>query len=123
MSSGWYGYMGVAIAITEDRYYYWMYSDAGGQGNYPYTGAYTINQGVLRLGPAVEVLAGEPMETPGELHLYSNAWKMVGDPSAMNLHSVGDKADDHARTLVLDVHFDPHDPFKNQKKLRPPKGP
>jgi len=35
MSSGWMGYMGVALAVSGDRYYYWMYSDMGDAGCFP----------------------------------------------------------------------------------------
>lgn len=126
MSSSWYGYMGVAIAISEDRYFYWMYSDVGGSGDYPYVGRYSIKNETLRLGDPTSLVTGKLIEKDDLHSLYSEEWKIVREQLTTNLHSLTDKPDDHARTLILDIQFDPQNPFRNQQNLRsetvPPKG-
>jgi len=36
-----------------------------------------------------------------------------------NLHALGDKPDDYSRTLIIDLQFDPQNPFRNQDSLKP----
>ena len=128
MSSSWFGYMGVAIAISEDRYFYWMYSDVGGDGDYPYVGQYSIKDGILRLGDPTSLVTGKSIEKDDLHSLYSEEWKIIKERLTTNLHSITDKPDDYARTLILDVQFDPQNPFRNQDDLKceqvvPPNGP
>jgi len=128
MSSSWFGYMGVAIAISEDRYFYWMYSDVGIDGDYPYVGQYSIKDGILRLGDPTSLVTGKSIEKDYMPSLYSAEWKIIKERLTTNLHSITDKPDDYARTLILDVQFDPLNPFRNQQDLKceqvvPPNGP
>lgn len=120
MSSAWSGYMGVAIAITEDKYYYWMYSDVGGgPGDYPYCGSYSVDGGILRLGEPTSLVTGTIVKSAGLHSLYSAEWKLIKARTTTNLHAVGDKPDDNGRTLIIDVQFDPQNPFRNQDSLKP----
>lgn len=119
MSSGWSGYMGVAIAISGDRYFYWMYSDVGGPGDFPYTGQYFIKDEILTLGAPTSLLTGLQIDNDDLHSLYCERWKLIRRDVTTNLHAVSDKADDHARTLILDVQFDPENPFRNQDLLKP----
>ncbi len=119
MSSGWFGYMGVAIAISGDRYFYWMYSDVGGPGSFPYTGRYSIKDDILHLGVPTSLVTGRQIDNDDLHALYSDKWKVMRRGLTTNLHAERDKPDDHARTLILDVQFDPQNPFRNQDRLKP----
>jgi hypothetical protein len=119
MSSAWFGYMGVAIAITEDKYYYWMYSDVGGPGDYPYCGSYSVDGGILRLGEPTSLVTGKVIKSDDLHSLYSSEWKLILGRTTTSLHSIGDTPDDKGRSLILDVQFDPQNPFRNQDSLNP----
>lgn len=119
MSSGWFGHMGVAIAISGDRYFYWMYSDIPVEANYPYTGSFRIEDGVLVLGSPSEYTTGVPVEEPERIGLYSDRWRILPGRLSVSIHSITDEADDGARTLIPDFQFDPSNPFRNQQNLKP----
>ena len=119
MSSGWIGYMGVAIAISGDRYFYWMYSDIPVEANYPYTGSFRIKDGVLILDSPSEYTTGVAVDEPERIGLYSDRWRILSGRLSVSLHSTTDNADDGARTLIPDFHFDPSSPFRNQPNLKP----
>lgn len=119
MSSGWSGYMGVALAVSKDRYYYWMYSDVFLDGNYPYTGKFRIEGGELILGEPSELETGKHVKEAAKAGLYSDRWRILRKDLSVRLHSVTDAPEDHARTLLPDFQFDPSEPFQNQLKLMP----
>lgn len=120
MSSAWSGYMGVAIAITEDKYYYWMYSDVGGgSDDYPYFGSYSVDGGILRLGEPTSLATGKVVTSDALHSLYSAEWMLIKARTTTNLHALGDKPDDYSRTLIIDLQFDPQNPFRNQDSLKP----
>ncbi|WAC18081.1 hypothetical protein OVA24_12620 [Luteolibacter sp. SL250] len=116
MSSGWNGYMGVAIALTKDRYYYWMYSDVGNPTDYPFTGSYEIRGDLLLLGEPSCVLEKTP---PDELVLYSSSWKISDTKRGKRLNATGDRSGDKGRSLMPDFQFNPKNPFRNQHSLDP----
>ena len=118
MSSGWFGHMGVAIALSKDRYYYWMYSDIPAEVAYPYTGTFRIQGDQLLLNAPFTSAKGER----AELGLYSDRWKILRSGVSLRLHAVTDKEDDHARSLMPDFQFDPTNPFRNQPNLNPEQG-
>ena len=118
MSSRWSGYMGVAIAISKDRYYYWMYSDIPVISNYPYTGTFKVENQQLILEPPVVLATGAPADQQPEWGLYSNRWNIIRNHLTMSLHSANDKEDDVGRRLLPDFSFNPQDPFRNQGNLK-----
>ena len=120
MSSGWMGYMGVALAVSEDRYYYWMYSDVGGAGSFPYTGTFRIEGDNLVLSSPTVLETGESADEMPEWGLYSSRWEIIRDGTSTRLHSVSDSADDHARSLYPDFGFDATTPFRNQGYMKKP---
>jgi len=122
MSSGWFGYMGVAIALSEDRYFYWMYSDIPVEASYPYTGTFRIQGEELVLDTPFVLATGEPASDDPEMGLYSDRWKILRAGVSHRLHAATDEADDHARTLIPDFQFDPENPFRNQPNLKPEQG-
>ena len=122
MSSGWFGYMGVAIALSEDRYFYWMYSDIPSEASYPYTGTFRIQGDELVLDAPSVLATGELASDDPEMGLYSDRWKILRTGVSLRLHAATDKADDHARTLIPDFQFDPANPFRNQRNLKPEQG-
>ena len=122
MSSGWHGHMGVAIAISGDRYFYWMYSDIPVEANYPYTGSFRIEDGVLILGSPSVYTTGVSVEEPERIGLYSDRWRILPGRLSVFLHSNTDDADDVARTLIPDYQFDPYNPFRNQQNLKREEG-
>ena len=106
MSSRWEGYMGAAIALTPDRYYYWFYSDVKSEDEpeYPITGSYSFVNGKLRLN--------------GSNHFYyATNWIVVHNGGRKCLSAERDVGD-VARYLIPDMHFDPSQPFENQGTLR-----
>jgi hypothetical protein len=111
--------MGVAIAISGDRYFYWMYSDIPVEADYPYTGSFRIEGGVLILGSPSEYATGVSVEEPEKIGLYSDRWRILPGRLSVSLHSTRDDADDVARTLIPDFQFDPSSPFRNQPTLKP----
>ena len=115
MSSGWSGHMGVAIALSKDRYYYWMYSDIPVEVVYPYTGTFRIQGDQLLLNAPFASANGEP----AGLGLYSDRWKILRSGVSLRLHAITDKENDHARSLIPDFQFDPKNPFRNQSNLNP----
>lgn len=117
MSSVWDGYMGVAIAISGDRYFYWMYSDIPVEANYPYTGSFRIEDGVMILGSPSEYTTGVSVVEPERFGLYSNRWRILPGQLSVSLHSTTDDASDVARRLIPDFQFDPSRPFRNQHNL------
>lgn len=119
MSSGWSGYMGVALAVAQDRYYYWMYSDVSVDANYPYTGTFRIEGDELILDPPTELATGEPVQGTAKMRLYSDRWRILRNGLSVRLHSMTDASGDHARTLLPDCQFHPSRPFQNQLNLKP----
>ncbi len=122
MSSGWVGYMGVAIALSEDRYFYWMYSDIPVDANYPYTGTFRVQGEQLILDTPFVLASGEPATGDLDIKLYSDRWRILRRGVSLRLHAVSDKEGDHARTLIPDFQFDPENPFRNQSNLKPELG-
>jgi hypothetical protein len=108
--------MGVAIALTADRYYYWMYSDVGNRTEYPFTGSYEVRGNLLLLGEPRGVSENTPAD---ELSLYSSTWKISETQWGKRLNFTGDRPDDKARSLMPDFQFDPKNPFRNQRLLAP----
>ena len=51
MSSEWAGYMGVALALSSNQYYYWFYSDVvtDDEPVYPVVGKFTLENNMLTL--------------------------------------------------------------------------
>lgn len=122
MPSDWFGIMGVAIALSEDRYFYWMYSDIPDEASYPYTGTFRIQGEELILDAPFVLATGEPASNDPEVGLYSDRWKILPTGVSLRLHAATDKAGDHARTLIPDFQFDPTNPFQNQQNLKPEPG-
>ena len=118
MSSAWSGHMGVALAIHGDRYFYWMYSDVPVDANFPYTGTFRIDDGVLILEKPSEYAAIASGDKVKKIDLYSYRWRIVPGKLSMALHSTADDADDFARILIPDFQFDPLNPFGNQRSLK-----
>lgn len=111
MSSGWCNYMGVAIALTRDRYYYWFYSDVpyAKEPDWPIVGTYRNDGGTITLS--------------SNQYMYATSWMVATNGNRQCLwaeHDVGD----YPRLLIPDPHFDPKAPFQNQAILRaePPDG-
>ena len=106
MSAGWAGYMGVAIALTPDRYYYWFYSDVKleNEPEYPITGSYSLIDGKLRLNGSND-------------YYYATNWIVVSNGGRKCLSTERDVGD-IARYLIPDTHFDSSRPFENQGTLR-----
>ena len=123
MSAGWFGYMGVALAVSGDRYYYWMYSDIPVDANYPYTGSFRINGDELILSEPSELATGKLVKQPEAIGLYSDRWRILRKKLMIQLQSATDAPDDHARTLLPDFQFDPLSPFQHQQNLQPESGP
>jgi hypothetical protein len=108
MSSRWAGFMGVAIALTEKHYYYWFYSDVRKPNEpvYPLSGSYTLENGRLRLdGPSNA--------------LYDHQWILTTNEVGVCLWAPKDEGD-ISRLLIPDPVFEPSDPFRRQRGLRPP---
>jgi len=105
MSSGWCGYMGVTIALTPDKYYYWFYSDVvtGDEPEYPIAGSYTFTNGKLLLDVS-------------EDHLYSTSWIITTNAGRTCLWAERD-AGDFPRLLIPDQNFNAKAPFRNQPGL------
>lgn len=120
MSAGWMGYMGVALAVSEDRYYYWMYSDIPDDADYPYTGTFQIEGDILVLDSPRVLRTGAPANNILECGLYSDSWRITSDGFSPRLHSTTDAPEDHARTLYPDFGFDPSNPFRNQGYMKVP---
>lgn len=105
MSSSWEGFMGVAIALTSDKYYYWIYSDlqSGDEPGFPFTGNYTFENGKLAL------------EDSGDYY-YATEWNMTTNGGRKCLQAIGmNQSPD--RLLIPDPDFDAKFPFKNQPNL------
>jgi hypothetical protein len=121
MSSRWSGFMGVAIAVSGDRYYYWFYSDVGWDGEppYPYTGTFKIDGEVMELGFPSSLATGRVVLIDGKSELYSYRWRIEHVSNSVILHAERGKNDDSARTLILDRDFDENHPFRNQGSLTP----
>ena len=120
MSSRWFGYMGVAIALSKDKYYYWMYSDVGEIPDLPNTGTFEIDGDMLELGAPSSVATGQVVsDSDGGYHLYSSRWKILRAPVSVSLHAEKDATEDIARTLIMDTQFDPASPFGHQHLLVP----
>jgi len=116
MSADWEGYMGVVIALSEGRYYYWMYSDVGGTDpSGPYRGAYSIEDGELQLGDPENLRGGR-----GKEELYSRRWKMVEVGGEVRLLAIEDqqRKSVKSRYLHLDREFNPWHPFNNQGEMK-----
>ena len=105
MSSSWEGFMGVAIALTSDKYYYWMYSDVEWleEPSFPYAGSYTFEDGKLTL------------EVSGD-HYYATEWNITKNGGRKCLQAK-DEFRDLSRLLIPDPKFDAKVPFKNQSNL------
>lgn len=105
MSSEWAGYMGVAIGLSSNQYYYWFYSDVTGvdEPEYPVVGEYTLEEGVLTL--------------LGSNQLYSSTWLVTMNSERVCLWAERDVGD-RARLLIPDARFDIGDPFANQVGLK-----
>lgn len=108
MSSGWAGFMGVAVALSSNKYYYWFYSDvvSGDEPAYPVSGSYRYDGATLQLD--------------SDERLYSHNWIFATNDGRVCLIAPADTGD-VARLLIPDFAFDPSDPFKNQRSLRPVK--
>jgi hypothetical protein len=119
MSSRWFGSMGVAIALSKDKYYYWMYSDAGENPHLPYTGNFRIDGDVLELEAPSSVATGQVVPELDGGYLYSSRWKILRTPVSVRLHAEKDSPEDIARTLIMDTQFDPASPFEHQNLLEP----
>ena len=106
MSSTWCGEMGVAIALTPDRYYYWFYSDVklDDEPEYPITGSYSFVDGKLQLNGSNNLY-------------YATNWIVVSNGGRKCLSAERDVGD-VARYIIPDTHFDPSRPFENQGTLR-----
>ena len=108
MSAGWAGYMGVAIALTSNKYYYWFYSDerSGSEPRYPISSEYQFD--------------GRTLSLDSNTHLYSSIWVVVTNGGRICL-SAPSETGDVARLLIPDGNFDPAEPFRNQRALKPVK--
>jgi hypothetical protein len=97
--------MGVAIALSENRYYYWFYSDAryDEEPAWPIVGTYTLSDGRLTLS------ANE--------FLYASTWLVEANGNRECLWAERDVGD-YPRLLIPDPYFDPKDPFANQALLK-----
>lgn len=104
MSSGWFGFMGAAIALSSNRFYYWFYSDVVGDNEpaYPVSGNYRHD--------------GKRLSLDSTERLYSHIWVIVTNGGRACL-SAPSEMEDVARLLIPDSAFDPSDPFKNQRSL------
>lgn len=106
MSAEWAGFMGVAIGLSSNRYYYWFYSDVirGDEPECPLVGSYTLEANRLTLDES-------------EHHLYSTEWLVTTNGGRICLWASQD-AGNSARILIPDENFNATDPFANQKKLK-----
>jgi len=112
MSAKWRYTMGVAIAISGDRYYYWMYSDVGGPDEA--VGKCRIEGDVLILDPPD---SGKNLDE--YFQLYSDRWRILRLPTATALTAVAKSEGDPGRMLLPDFRFDPRNPSHNQEHLQP----
>lgn len=108
MSSGWAGFMGVAVALSSNKFYYWFYSDvvSSDEPAYPVSGRYRYAGGSLHLD--------------SDERLYSYSWMFATNGGRVCLTAPADTGN-VARLLIPDPSFDPSDPFKNQRSLLPVK--
>ena len=116
MSANWHGYMGVAIAVHETEYYYWMYSDTPPPLMGPYHGTFEIVDDRLILG---QPGPGPDSDANLDPHLYAEKWVIHRDTFGTRLYSETDGIGEVARHLLLDTQFDPKHPFRNQPDLKP----
>ena len=111
--------MGVAIALSGDHYYYWMYSDCCPLEEGPCSGLFRVEGDFLYLAQPTSLTTGKEAEPKS---LYSYNWRIIRRPTSVALHSASDKPEDVGRSLILDVQFDPENPFRNQDSLKPEQG-
>ena len=102
LSGEWAGYMGIAIELSSNQYYYWFYSDVGygEEPEYPLTGDYTFEGEVLSL-------------QAGGHHLYSTEWVVTNHADQACLWATRDVGRND-RLLFPDEDFDAARPFRNQ---------
>ena len=98
------GYMGVALALTADRYYYWFYSDVvtDDTPTYPITGTFTFD--------------GTRLHLDGDALLYSHNWVITTNQSGVAFLISQDERT--SLRLAPLPNFDPLHPFewKTEKK-------
>ena len=107
LSSDWQGFMGIAIGLTSNKYYYWFLSDVGGgdEPAYPITGDFTFDGNTLTL------------DSP-DVDLYAHTWLVVTNADRTCFWAERDVGD-FSRLLIPDSNFNPMEPFENQETLRP----
>ena len=98
------GYMGIAIALTTNQYYYWMYSDVvgGAQPEYPIIGKYTLDDKALRIESSQQ--------------LYSSNWHVINTNGLQCLVAEFDSP--NLRLLKPHPNFNPKDPFGWKQLLK-----
>lgn len=101
MSAEWCNRMGVAIALSRDKYYYWFYSDVPypTEPHWPIIGTYRNDGGIITLS--------------SNNYMYATSWVVATNGNRRCLwaeHDVGD----YSRLLIPDPDFDPKAPFQNQ---------
>lgn len=111
MMQGWYGYMGVLIALRDNEYDYWFYSDVNfSPMEEPDTGIYRRDEDGITL---------RFLETSSDIHMYSTDWRFVKDGDEVKLAAIDDlnAGRDSGRWLrkvnvkAFRKYYDPKNPF------------
>jgi hypothetical protein len=112
-------YMGVALAVRGNEYFYWRYRDPGSCDG-PFRGTFHLDGDVL-------VLEDPRKDTPDDTRqgmafepsLYSKVWMIHRDPLGMRLYALSDGIENIGRHLLVDTQFNPKHPFRNHDRLKP----
>jgi hypothetical protein len=103
--TGWTGYMTLIIALTEEEYFYWFFSDVvtNNQPKMPIRGTY--------------VLTDSQLELHGDKFLYSNIWKRKTDEKGRDILVAPGDINDKSRVLYPFLKFfNPQNPLSFSRK-------
>jgi len=112
-------YMGAALAVRGDEYFYWGYLDPAWCDG-PYRGTFHLDGDVLILeDPRKEAPNDSRQGTAFELRLYSKVWMIHRDSLGVRLYALSDGIENTGRHLLVDTQFNPKHPFRNHDNLMP----
>lgn len=112
-------YMGVALAVRGNEYFYWRYHDPG-YCDGPYRGAFHLDGDLLVLSdPRKDIPEDARQGKAFEPSLYSRVWMIHRDPLGIRLYTLSDGIENIGRHLLVDTQFNPKRPFRNHDRLNP----